>query len=50
MRDALLQALAPALPLEQLLNQGPSLGPKLRERRRSRLQQMPQLVNIIKQV
>jgi hypothetical protein len=49
MRDALLQALAPALSLEQLLKQGASLGAKLSERARRRPPQMAQLVKIIEQ-
>ena len=45
-----MQAVAPALPLEQLLKEGRKIGPRLRERRRSRPHQMKQLVNIMQNV
>jgi hypothetical protein len=45
-----MQAVAPALPLEQLLKDGREIGPRLRERRRSRPHQMKQLVNIMQNV
>ena len=44
MRDSFLRAVAPALPLAQLLAEGPQIGRKLRERRRKRVSQMAQLV------
>jgi hypothetical protein len=50
MRDSLLRVIAPALPLQQLLEQANWIGPKLRERRRKRLPQMTQLVEIINNV
>jgi hypothetical protein len=46
-RDSLLQAVAPALSLEQLLNRGQALGRKLRERPRKRMAQMSRLVSMI---
>ena len=48
MRDSFVQAVAPALPLVELLQQGPTLGRKLRERNRKREGQMSQLVALIK--
>ena len=50
MRDSFVQAVAPALPLKHLLEQGSTMGPKLRERRRNRPSQMSQLVNLINHV
>ena len=47
MRDSFVQAVAPALHLEQLLKLGPTMSRKLRERRRTRLGQMVQLVALI---
>jgi len=45
------QAVAPALPLHQLLREGQTIGPQLRERsRKKRSPQMRQLVEIIKAV
>jgi hypothetical protein len=42
------QAVAPALPLHQLLRDGKDIGPQLRERpRRNRPSQMVQLVKIM---
>ncbi len=42
-----MQAVAPALPLQQLLEKGGEIGPKLRERGRSRAPQMELLVSLI---
>jgi hypothetical protein len=44
------QAVAPALPLQELLRHGQTIGAQLRERRRNRPAQMLQLVNIMKSV
>jgi hypothetical protein len=45
------QAVAPALPLQQLLREGKTIGPQLRERsRKKRSPQMRQLVKIIQEV
>lgn len=50
MRDSFVQAVAPALPLQELLRRGAELGPQLRERARRRPAQMKQLVNIMQLV
>jgi hypothetical protein len=49
-QDSFVRALVPALSLQQLLAQGPILGLKLRERRRTRVPQMQQLVDIISKI
>ena len=49
MRDSLLRVIAPALPLQQLLDEGPDLARRLRERSRQRKPQMTQLVSFISQ-
>jgi len=50
MRDSLLRVIAPALPLAQLIREGPQIAQKLRERRRERKLQMPQLMQLIEKV
>ncbi len=50
MHDSLLQVIAPALPLQQLLNEGSHLARKLRQPRRGRKPQMIGLVEMINEV
>ena len=49
-RDSFLQAVAPALHLEQLLKLGPRMGRNLRERQRKRVGQMGHLVELMNSV
>jgi hypothetical protein len=47
MRDSFVQAVAPALPLQQLLREGREIGIQLRERPRQRKNQLRELACMI---